>query len=152
MYKMTIYGKWAETAAKILINASVESGKFAKYSMDEDTAYCRISHKEVNESGYICNPDCVLALDGKTKTFPTNALKIINSSKKLEDSVCIDATSISIDVQRKTGAVSAILGAFVASEPILTLKDLIFGIEKTFDEPVAKRNISAAQQGFGFID
>jgi len=148
MYKITIHGKWAEDTAKVLTNSALKSGKFAKFSLDEDTAYCRVAHKEVNESGMICNPDCVIVLDGDVKP-QHNVLSIINSKEQIEDSVCIDATEISKKVKRQSGAGSALLGAFTALSPLITFRDLMFGIEKTFtDQQKQNRNMVAAKEGF----
>jgi len=150
MYKVIVYGQWAETAAKILVNTATASDKFAKYTLDENSAYCRISHKEINESGMFCNPDCVIDIDATSnlENCPTGCLKIVNSKEKLENAVCVDATEISKLTGRRSAAASALLGAFTVHFPVLTFRDLTIGIEKSFDADTSKKLLGAAHKGF----
>lgn len=157
MIEIRIHGRGgmgAVTASQILAIAAFNEGKesqaFPFFGVERGgapvQAFVRIDDKKINLRTHVYKPDYVIVLDSsllKTVNCKEGLKKdiIINSSKKIKGSYCVDITKVAMEKIGKPFVNLAILGAFCALTNIISIESLLKAIdERVENKEMAKKN------------
>lgn len=159
-------GQGAVTAAEMLAVAAFKDGKFCQafpFFGTERTgapvaAFCRIDNKFIRTREHVYNPDYVLVLDSTLladvdvlEGLKKNGMVIVNTNEKIKLKTNakvkeMDVTKIALETIGKPFVNIAILGAFVATTKLVSLKSLIEAVNERFPKDVAELNVRCLQK------
>jgi len=184
IYQIRIHsrgGQGAKTAAQILAEAAITSGKFAQafseYGPERSGApmktFFRISDQPINLHCDVETPDLILVVDPSllgeifvTEGLADNGIVIVNCGnnseeikKKLKNKNCqvhnLDGTKIAMELFGKDIPNMPMLGAVVKIIGLISYKQLIKSVQNKFERKLGKelteKNVEALKRGYGEI-
>ncbi|MFH0936384.1 MAG: 2-oxoacid:acceptor oxidoreductase family protein [Candidatus Woesearchaeota archaeon] len=140
-------GQGAVTCAQIIAIAAFYDNKYSQafpiFGIERSgspvAAYVRIDNKKINLRSQIYNPDYVIVLDPSLMNVVNvkEGLKkelIINTSKKIKDAYCVDASKIAIDVIGNPFVNVIMAGVFAQVTKVISTESILKAIEEKFKE------------------
>lgn len=142
-------GQGAVTCAQIIAIAAFYDNKYSQafpiFGIERSgspvAAYVRIDDKKINLRSQIYNPDYVIVLDPSLMNVVDvkEGLKkelIINSSKKIKDTFCVDASKIATEVLGNPFVNIIMASVFANITKIISTESILKAIEEKFkDKP-----------------
>lgn len=173
MWEIKIYsrgGQGAVTAAKILIDAVIEEGKFGQaipsYGQERSGApvytYARIADEEIETKSYVYHPNCVMCFDPSlsdlgidvTAGIKDDAILVLNANQEQAFSEAfskvymLDADELTHQVVGEAPPNIAMLGAFVKATQCINIESLIKSIKRKLPGKVGEKNAEACKAAF----
>ena len=165
-------GQGAVTAAMILAKAAIYEGKHAQAFPEFGAerrgapvkAYTRVSSKPIRTRSPIENPDIVVVLDPSLPKelylygLRDNGLIVVNTKRSPEEFLAsiggnyrvatVDATRIALEVLGVPIVNTAMVGALVRAEPIVSLSSVEKAVVDTFPGRIGERNVEAVRKAY----
>jgi len=181
IYQIRIHsrgGQGAKTAAQILAEAAIASGKFAQafseYGPERSGApmktFFRISDRPINLHCDVETPDLILVVDPSllgevfvTEGLVDNGIVIVNCGhdseeikKKLKKENCqvynLDGTKIAMELFGKDIPNMPMIGAIVKITGLISCKQLIKSVREKFSRKLGneltEKNVEALKEGY----
>jgi len=142
-------GQGAVTCAQIIAIAAFYDGKYSQafpmFGVERTgspvSAFVRIDNKKIDLRSQIYNPDYVIVLDSSLMNVVNvkEGLKkklIINSSKKIDNAFCVNASKVAIEVTSKPFVNIIMAGVFAHATKVISTNSILKAIEEKFkDKP-----------------
>ena len=166
-------GQGAVTSAELLATAAISKDIYAQAfpSFGPErrgapvVAFCRLDDKKINIRAKVYNPDTVIVLDPGLLSLinPTEGMKeggtlVLNSKKTPEEIrdeygfdsriVAVDANKIALEELGRPIVNTTMLGAFLKSTDLLSVKDIEKPLMERFGEKLGPRNMRALERAY----